>query len=1008
MPDFIPYTLHQLDHALALLQGAIYTVVAPLEIRAWRTREPVPYARRTEGRQLNLKVGDRWGELFDCAWFRFTGQVPPEAVGQPVVALLDVSGEMCVFDDNGVPVRGLTNVASEYDYSLGRPGKHVLPLLACAQGGETVQVWADAGCNDLFGRVRNNGAIQEAYLAVCNEETRRLFFDYEVLLDSLKALPEKSARREQILVGLNDAVHLLWSGFSPEAVLAARRRLAPLLAQRGGEPALKVSAVGHAHMDLGWLWPIRETHRKGARTFCTALANMELYPDYVFAASQAQYFAWMKEDHPVLYEKIRRKVAEGRLEPQGALWVECDTNLTGGESLVRQILYGRRFFQAEFGVDPLYIWLPDAFGYSGALPQIMKKAGLKYFSTQKLSWSLINRFPYQSFHWQGIDGSQVLVHMLPEETYNSPAAPRSLGKIEENYTDKGVSTRALMVYGIGDGGGGPGEEHLERLARLRNFAGLPPVKQEWTAAFLEDWAAEAERFKTWAGELYLERHEGTLTTSARSKWYNRRMEQALRELEWTAAMATLSGGEYPAERLEAIWKEVLLYQFHDILPGSSIKRVYDESLPRYAALLEEVEGLTAQAQAALTGQPGGKSVVFNSLNWARSEWLRLDSGWRKVTAPPMGWAEVGEPAAEAPTTLSAAPDCLENDLLRAAFDASGGLCSLVEKKTGREVIPPGEPANRLLVFTDHGDAWDFPMDYAQSQPRPMELVSSTARTDGPRAILEQTYRLGISTLALEISLTAGCPRLEFSARLDWRETRTMLRAFFPAAVRADQAAYEIQFGHLFRPTHANTTWDQARDETCGHKWVDLSERGFGLALLNDSKYGHRIKGHTLELDLLRSVPYPGTRVVRDEDVTPGDYHGAYTDQAEHRFRYALYPHQGDLVEGQVLRQAYEFNLPLRVAEAGPQVAGEYSSMQVDAPNVIIETVKRAEDGQELIVRLYEAAGMTTDAALRFGFPVSRAAEVDLMEQPLRELALQTGTVQLSLRPFEIFSLRLTA
>jgi len=1006
MPDFIPYTLHQLDHALALLQGAVYSVIAPLEIRAWRTREPVPYARRTEGEELALKVGDRWGELFDCAWFRFSGQVPPEAAGQSVVALLDVSGEMCVFDESGVPLRGLTNVASEYDYSLGRPGKHVLPLLACARGGETVEVWADAGCNDLFGRVRNNGAIQEAYLAVCHEETRRLFYDYEVLLDSLKALPEKSARREQILLGLNDAVHLLWSGFSPESVAAARRRLAPLLAQRGGDPALKVSAVGHAHMDLGWLWPIRETHRKGARTFSTALANLELYPDYVFAASQAQYFAWIKEDHPMLFEKIRQKVKEGRIEPQGALWVECDTNLTGGESLVRQILYGRRFFQSEFGVDPLYIWLPDAFGYSGALPQIMKKAGLKYFSTQKLSWSLINRFPHQSFHWQGIDGSSVLVHMLPEETYNSPAAPRSLAKIEENYTDKGVSTRALMVYGIGDGGGGPGEEHLERLARLRNFAGLPPVKQEWTAAFLDDWAAEAERFKTWVGELYLERHEGTLTTSARSKWYNRRMEQALRELEWTAAMASLSGAEYPVDRLEAIWKEVLLYQFHDILPGSSIKRVYDESLPRYAALLEEVETWIGQAQSALTGGAGSQPVAFNSLSWPRSEWLRLDSGWRKVNVPSLGWAEVGEPAADLPA-VSATTTCLENDLLRAVFDDSGALSSLVERHSGREVIPAGEAANRLLVFTDHGDAWDFPMDYAQSQPRRMELVSCAARVDGPRAVLEQTYRLGKSTLALEVSLTAGCPRLEFSASLDWRETRAMLRVLFPAAVRADQAAYEVQFGHLFRPTHANTTWDQARDEVCAHKWADLSERGFGLALLNDSKYGHRIKGHTLELDLLRSVPYPGTRVVRDEDVAPGDYHGAYTDQAEHRFRYALYPHRGDLVEGQVVRQAYEFTLPLRVSRAGPQARGARSYMQIDAVNGVVETVKRAEDGAELIVRLYESAGIETETVLRFGFPVQKAAEVDLMEQPLRALTLQGDALHLRLRPFEILSLRLS-
>ena len=453
MPTYKPYTKRHLDLALPQIEAAIYTVVGPLDIRAWCTREPTPFAERQTGDEKQLKIGDTWGKLFDCAWFHFTGTVPPQAAGQKVVLLLDVNGELCVVDRDGAPARGLTNAASTYDYRLGRPGKRVLPFLERAQGGEPVDVWADAGCNDLFGNLQEGGAIKEAAIATCDETVRGLFYDYELLLDFLKALPEDSPRYQQILTGLSDVVHLITggsalAGLRPSQLAnaaAARAVLAPLLAQRGGDPSLRIAAVGHAHMDLGWLWPIRETIRKGARTFATAIANIEKYPDYIFGASQPQYFLWMKEYYPALWAKIVAQVQAGRIEPQGCMWVEADTNVSGGEALVRQILHGRRFFRREFGVDVRYLWLPDVFGYSGSLPQILKKAGVDYFSTQKLSWSLINPFPHQSFHWEGIDGTQVSTHMLPEETYNSSAAPRAVRKVEQNYKDSGVSGHALLV-----------------------------------------------------------------------------------------------------------------------------------------------------------------------------------------------------------------------------------------------------------------------------------------------------------------------------------------------------------------------------------------------------------------------------------------------------------------------------------------------------------------------------------------------------------------------------------
>lgn len=1014
--NFAPYTRSQLEAALGRLGRAVYSSVAPLEIRAWRTPEPVPFTQRQTGEALVLQLGDRWGNLFDCAWFHFSGQVPAAAAGQPVVLLLDVSGEMCVFDAQGEPLRGLTNVFSEYDYSLGTPGKRVLPLFDHAQGDEKVSVWADAGCNDLFGNLKNDGRIREAHIAICHEPLRQLYYDFEVLLDSLRVLPEKSPRFQQILAALNDAVHLLWNGITPELAQPAREILGRVLQQRGGDPSLQISAIGHAHIDLGWLWPIRETKRKGARTFATALANQELYPNYTFAASQAQLFQWMKESYPGLYQRIRRQVQAGRLEPQGALWVECDTNVTGGESLVRQILYGRLFFRQELGVDPQYVWLPDTFGYSAALPQILHLAGIPYFSTQKLSWSLINVFPHHSFHWQGLDGSSVLVHMLPEETYNSPASARSIARIESNYAEKGVSQHALLVFGIGDGGGGPGEEHIERLERLVNFAGLSPVKQEWTAAFFEKWAKDAGRFPTWAGELYLERHQGTLTTNARNKRANRHMEQALRELEWVAVLAQQEAGvPYPAQPLLEIWREVLLYQFHDILPGSSIKRVYDESLARYEHLQAEVEALIGQRQQALAQKLDlsgyeRPALVFNSLSWPRTEWVQVGDSWHRVQLPALGYTTLD--LAQHPTlpaeTLIASADCLENEVLRARFGAQGTLTSLFDKAEGRELIAQGEAANELLVFTDLGDAWDFPMDYAESQPRHMALVGARAWRDGPAACLEQVYRLGHSELVLQIRLLQGSSRLEFSARLRWRETQTMLRVRFPLAIQAQEASYEIQFGHVRRPTHRNTTWDLARDEVAGQKWVDLSQRDYGVALLNDCKYGHKVKGHTIDLNLLRSVPYPGAKVTRDEDFLPGEPNHGYTDQADHLIRYALFAHRGDAVTAQVAQQAYEFNLPPRICETQPgegSAAPERSFIQVDAANVIVETVKQAEDGAGWIVRLYEAGGEQTAARITFNPAPARLEEVDLMEESPRSLDLQSGQARLDFRPFEIKSLR---
>ena len=999
MPDHHAVTEDALGEVERRIKAAVYTPLAPLAATAWVTPEPLPYARRREGREKRLRPGDRWSEeVFDCAWFRFTGTVPASAAGQDVVLLIDINGEGCLVDEAGRPRLGLTNVNSSFDRAHGEPGKRVVPFRAPAEGGESVEIWVEAGANDLFGQRQDNGKLKEAVVALRHPQLCALQYDFEVLHGLMRQLPATSARAAALREALVCAAASLREFTDAEAA-RARAILAPALACRGGAPALTISAVGHAHMDLAWLWPIRETIRKSARTFATALALMERYPGYVFGASQPQQYAWVKEHYPELYARIKTRIAEGRWEVQGAMWVEPDVNLSGGEALIRQILYGKRFYRDEFGKDADCLWVPDTFGFSGALPQIPAKSGVPFFMTQKLSWSLVTRHPYHTFWWEGIDGSKVLAHMPPEATYNSAAGPRSLLAAEQNFREKGVSDRCLLLYGIGDGGGGPGEEHLERLAREADLAGLCPVVQEPARDFFRHIAADGARYPTWSSELYLERHQGTYTTQGRIKRFNRKLELALRELELMAAMAALFAAmPYPHLKLERIWKELLLYQFHDILPGSSIAPVYDEATPRYEALLQETAALTAARDAALCSRIDGSQaarpvVVVNSLSWERREWLRLAGGWVEVQVPPLGYAVVDAAARASFAPPKVDRSRLENERLRIVFNDDGSICSCVDKERRREVLAPGAAGNVLAVYRDPGDAWDIPMDYRERAPERFVLEAVEAVEDGPRAALRHTYRFGDSVLHQEVAVFAGSRRVDFVTSVDWHEKERMLRTSFPVDIAAREATCDIQFGSIRRPTHCDSPADRAKFEVCAHQWVDLSDRGYGVALLNDCKYGHHLRGNILDLNLLRSPGYP--------DPT--------ADRGQHRFTYSLYPHAGDHVAGGVARAGFELNVPLRPLTGAPGVGplpAAASWLAPEAANVVVAAVKEAESGRGLIVRLYEAAGAFTSTVLHCGFALAAAEATDLIEENPLPVELAGRDLRLDLRPFEILTLRL--
>jgi alpha-mannosidase len=989
MPLFDKQKAQFLSRVLERIRSAVYSPIGDLAVEVFVSPEPLPFAHRTEGKHLSIKPGETWAvAVFDCGWFHFTGSLPTDAAGKDVVLLIDVNGEACVVDAHGTPRQGLTNINSEFDKVLGMPGKHVVPWMNPARGGEPIDVWADAGANDLFGRMQDKGTLKQACMAIRHSELFSLQWDWEVLHELMTNLPEQSARRFRLWDAL-DRASMLLVNFTDAEAKAARAVLAPELAKRGGDPSLTVSAVGHAHMDLAWLWPIRETIRKCGRTFATALRMLERYPDYVFGASQPQQYQWVKEQYPELYAEVKKRVAEGRWEAQGAMWVEPDTNIPSGESLVRQILFGLEFFRDEFGVRPTILWEPDVFGYSGALPQILLKSGIDCFMTQKLSWNQVTKHPHHTFWWQGIDGSRVLAHLPPEDTYNGPAAPRSMVKIERDYLDKNVSDIALMLFGIGDGGGGPGEEHLERLSREKNLSGLCPVVQEPAEQFFRKLRDGSDRYSTWTGELYLEKHQGTFTTQSRSKRFNRKLEFALRELELMATLATevSKSYKYPKKEVATIWREFLLYQFHDILPGSSIGRVYDESLPRYQILTDQIVALTKAADAAYlsASTSGDAMVVLNSLSWAHQQWLKIGSAWKLVTVPAMGIATVTTADSESASGANASANLLENDKLRVEFNTDGSIASCFDKRANRQALTA--TGNVLAIYDDPGDAWDFPMDYRGRQVGRFELQSAEHSVDGPRASIRQTYSYNKSKLTQEVVLIAGSPVVEFITTVDWQESGRMLRTSFPTSVIATEATCDIQFGTLRRPTHRNTLRDVAMVEVCAHKFVDLSDRGFGVALLNDCKYGHALLGSTIDLNLLRSPSYP--------DVA--------ADRATHQFTYALMPHVGDHFAGRVMQAGFELNVPLRVLGNAVAFASK-SWISIDAEHIIIDTVKPAENGPGTIVRLYESAGASTVAKLTLPAKTTEVSAVNLVEENPQPLKIDDGSVSLQFGPFEIRTL----
>ena len=1020
----------------------VYTVVSPVDVEAWPVPgEPVPFEVAAGATYRPLDPGTWWGRAWSTWWLRLSGQVPPDAVGLPLELRVDLGflgdwagnqSEGMVFTPDGIPLKAVNPMNRTVPLNRGRLARALAegghPLIT-ADGGVALYVEAAANPNlsHMIGEVTPLGdrltAPDEplwkfggAELVTRDDEVWGLSLDLEVLDGLMRQLPLDSTHRAVLLRGLEQAADAIDADGVAAGAERARVILAPLLSGPANASAQRMTAVGHAHIDSAWLWPIRETKRKILRTFSNVTALADEYPDFHFACTSAQHYQWLKEASPEVFQRVRDAIGRGQWHPVGGMWVESDTNLPGGESLVRQLTSGLRWMADELGVRPDCLWLPDSFGYTGALPQIARLAGMRWFFTQKLSWNRTNSLPHHTFWWEGIDGTRVWTHFPPVDCYDSVVSPEEVVRAERNFKEKGRARESLLPFGYGDGGGGPTREMMERVRRLGDLEDAPAVHSASPAEFFEAALADYPDAPTWKGELYLEFHRGVYTTQHALKQGNRRAEHLLSAIEMLATTAATRrpGHEYPAQALEGLWRRVLLLQFHDILPGSSTSWVNREAQQEYAALAEELEALLLRQWEASRDAAQGHSV-FNASPIPRREVIEAGGRLHLVHVAGAAVAELAgvEVDAQNPVATTGTKEgfVLENGLLRAVIGPDGTLTSLHDMVRDREVLLSGGRGNLLRLHPDHPscfDAWELESHHRHSgvdvdQVESIRLV----RQDPLRAAVEVTRVFGDSRAVQTVVLDADSKSVDFKLWIDWRERERVLKVGFPLDVRAARTSAEVQFGHIERPVGENTSWDAARFEASGHRWLHIAEPGYGVALANDSSHGHDVtpaggssmaptSGVDARLTLLRAPQSPDPE----------------SDLGEHTMRYSLTLDAGI---GEAHAAGLRCNQPLRVLEGTASGNALVRLEPAGASSLaFIDAVKQAFDGSgDLIVRLHEALGARSTVVLRLAAEASEVVEVDLLEDDSTEptQTLPSGPIGadeamlLRLRPFQILTLR---
>ncbi|PYZ97603.1 alpha-mannosidase [Alteribacter lacisalsi] len=984
-----------------------------------------------------LRTGTHWKGWDKYIWLAADVDLPPAAEGCKVAGLFDFgttgAGNNSAFESllyvDDYPYQGVDSNHKEVFFKedvLG--GKVNLKF----------RLWS--GLDGMLGKYEEQEhKIEPAWIVYLHEETDDLYFNARAVLESLTLMGENEPVKTKLLAILDKSMNLLdWSRPGSEAfyqsVTEANGYLLNQLEEAYAEHPVTITGIGHTHIDVAWLWRLKHTREKCGRSFSTVLRLMEMFPEYIFLQTQPQLYDYVKEDYPEIYQEIKKRADEGRWEAGGGMWLESDANLPSGESLVRQLLKGQAFFEKEFGNSGLkYLWLPDVFGYSWALPQILKKSGIEVFMTTKISWNQYNRMPHDTFTWRGIDGSEILTHFIttPDPsnhyTYNGVVDAGSLKGIWDEYRDKGVNQELLMAYGYGDGGGGVNREMLEMRRRFDKVSGVPNVKtgraDDYFARLKDTVESSEEYVHTWDGELYLEYHRGTYTSQAYNKKMNRKLELMFREAESLDVLSALHSKSWSpdsAKQLHEGWKIILRNQFHDIIPGSSIREVYEDSKREYA----EAETLGHSVrEGSLEKFPAqqGTYAVFNASSWTQSSTVKVEDrenaegywtdeqgnrlssqkgedGWRVYVKdiPPFAFKTIrfqegnGVEVTGSTDGLNAGAGYAVSPFYKVEWDENGHLTAIRDLEHDRDVLADGK-GNVFQVFEDkplNFDAWDIDIFY-QDKPRTVtDLVSVEVTESGPlRQAVTFKWQYGDSVIEQAMVLHQHSRRIDFETTVDWQESNQLLKAAFPVNVRSTEATYDIQFGNVKRPTHWNTSWDMARFETVGHQWADLSQRDYGVSLLNDSKYGYDIKNNLMRLSLIKSATQPDAR----------------QDKGRHTFTYSLYPHSGDWYEGETVKEAWDLNHPLtcssnRTAEA------EKSLFKADVDHIKFDAVKRSEDGKEVIVRFHDYSGQQNTVELTSDFAIAQWQPCDLMENPEGE-PVNSERITTGVSPYEIKSFR---
>ena len=1013
-----------------VLAPAVFTDSQSLDVSAHQCPERIPYQQAVQREFQPVQLGWRWGPAWSTVWFHITGSIPEKMAGSTVALRFSTATEALLWQD-GIPLHGLDD------------NHKMAILLNQAQGGEKIDLYVEAACNHPFGATTfwwnppdlqqrwqqpEPGLLELCEIAVYHPTIWQLWQSFDFARQLLLQLPEDSQRARRLCEGLRQTLISIDERDVTGTADAALKILRDAL--RGNAPASQTAcrAVGHAHIDTAWLWPLGETRRKCMRTFASVLSLQERFPDFYFMHSQAQHYAWIERESPELFAKISNRIRDGRWEAGGAMWVEPDCNVPSGESLIRQIIHGTRYWNEKFGVhaSQRHLFLPDTFGFPTILPQIMKLAGLDTFLTNKLWWSDANEFPHVNFIWRGLDGSEIVSHLMPGRDYNSAMTPAELLRGEKTSArlDRSNAGLWLQPFGFGDGGGGPTDATILATQLAGECEGLPAVKPSRVTDFcdeLHEIQQQADRpWPVWDGELYLEYHRGTLTTAAWLKQANRRAEQGLRTAEWlNCAGPTPPNAEAVGalrERLDGAWKTLLLNQFHDILPGSSITKVYEEArvqMDQFRSEYEQIIDAGLQNWAAQIDTRGIEQpvAVFNPSSFTQSGVIECDGQPCYVEdVPPLGVTVVDrtKTATIEPATVSG--HVLSNGIISATIDDTGRIAKLIHLASGRDACHAptsgkAEPLNQLVLYDDQPrawEAWDIDAEYedkgfaVDGSADKIEIVE-----DGLlRVAIEVTRPLGQSSQLTQCyALEAGSPRLDIQTHVEWHESRRMLRALFPVDVHTQLATYDVSFGHLQRPTHRNTPWDRARFEACAHRWMDLSEPGFGVAVLNDCKYGHSCNGRVMGLTLLRSPKFP------DQNA----------DMGPHSFTYAVMPHAGDWRDAGVDLQAQVLNQPLLSrplsADQSGSIKGAWAPVTIAIDGlgqVEIVAFKPAEDGKGAILRLVETHGGRARLELNWNIQTATVQTVDLLERSMELEGFKhnqaAGRTTLGIRPFQIVTL----